>query len=91
MIDIAWSEFLFIAVLALVFIGPKELPVVLKAIGRWVGRARAFARHLQNQLEDLSEDNLSSIHSKVESGTRGRHCEERSDEAIQRQKADLHK
>ena len=55
MIDIAWSEFLFIAVLALVFIGPKELPVVLRAIGRWVGKARAFARHIQNQLDDLSQ------------------------------------
>jgi sec-independent protein translocase protein TatB len=56
MIDIAWSEFLFIAVLALVFIGPKELPVVLRAIGRWVGKTRAFARHIQNQLDDLSQD-----------------------------------
>ena len=56
MIDSAWSEFLFIAVLALVFIGPKELPVVLRAIGRWVGKARAFASHIQNQLDDLSQD-----------------------------------
>jgi sec-independent protein translocase protein TatB len=57
MIDIAWSEFLFIAVLALIFIGPKELPVVLKAVGRWIGKVRAFARHLQKQLEGLSQDN----------------------------------
>lgn len=56
MIDIAWSEFLFIAVLALIFIGPKELPVVLRAVGRWVGKVRAFARHIQAQLEDLSQD-----------------------------------
>lgn len=56
MIDIAWSEFLFIAVLALIFIGPKELPVVLRATGRWVGKIRAFARHIQIQLEDLSQD-----------------------------------
>ena len=56
MIDIAWSEFLFIAVLALILIGPQELPVVLRAIGRWVGKVRAFARHLQSQFEDLSQD-----------------------------------
>ena len=56
MIDIAWSEFLFIAILALIFIGPKELPVVLRATGRWVGKARAFARYMHNHLEDLSQD-----------------------------------
>lgn len=51
MIDIAWSEFLFIALLALILIGPKELPFVLRNIGRWVGKARAFAKDLSTQLD----------------------------------------
>lgn len=51
MIDIAWSEFLFIALLALILIGPKELPTVLRNIGRWVGKARAFAKSLSDQLD----------------------------------------
>jgi len=51
MIDIAWSEFLFIALLALILIGPKELPSVLRYIGRWVGKARAFAKDLSEQLD----------------------------------------
>ena len=51
MIDIAWSEFLFIALLALILIGPKELPTVLRNIGRWVGKARAFAKDLSDQLD----------------------------------------
>jgi sec-independent protein translocase protein TatB len=55
MIDIAWSEFLFIALIALILIGPKELPSVLRNIGRWVGKARAFAKDLTEQL-DLESD-----------------------------------
>lgn len=51
MIDIAWSEFLFITLLALILIGPKELPTVLRNIGRWVGKARAFAKDLSTQLD----------------------------------------
>lgn len=51
MIDIAWSEFLLIALLALILIGPKELPSVLRSIGRWVGKARAFARDISAQLD----------------------------------------
>jgi sec-independent protein translocase protein TatB len=51
MIDIAWSEFLFIALIALILIGPKELPTVLRNVGRWIGKARAFAKDLSTQLD----------------------------------------
>jgi sec-independent protein translocase protein TatB len=55
MIDIAWSEFLFIALLALILIGPKELPALLRNIGRWTGKMRAFMKELSSQL-DLHTD-----------------------------------
>jgi sec-independent protein translocase protein TatB len=51
MIDFAWSEFLFIALLALILIGPKELPTVLRYIGRMVGKARAFTKEFSSQLD----------------------------------------
>lgn len=51
MIDFAWSEFLFIALLALILIGPKELPTVLRYIGRMVGKARAFTKEFSTQLD----------------------------------------
>jgi sec-independent protein translocase protein TatB len=51
MIDFAWSEFLFIALLALILIGPKELPAVLRYIGRMIGKARAFTKELSSQLD----------------------------------------
>jgi len=51
MIDFAWSEFLFIAVLALILIGPKELPTVLRYVGRVMGRVRALAKEFSSQLD----------------------------------------
>jgi Tat protein translocase TatB subunit len=66
MIDIAWSQFLFIAIIALIFIGPKELPTVLRNIGRWVGRARAFAKDISEQLDLYSHINDSDPAQKEE-------------------------
>ncbi|MBM3468328.1 MAG: twin-arginine translocase TatA/TatE family subunit [Alphaproteobacteria bacterium] len=51
MIDIAWSEFIFISLLALILIGPKELPIVLRNVGRWVGKIRSFVKDFSEQLD----------------------------------------
>jgi Tat protein translocase TatB subunit len=53
MLDIAWSEMLLIAVVAIVVIGPKELPYALRAVGRWVAKARSLAREFQNSVDDM--------------------------------------
>ena len=47
------AEIAIIAVLALVFIGPKELPRVMRTVGYWVGRVRGMARHFTAGLEDM--------------------------------------
>jgi len=54
MLDIAWPEIIVIGAVALVAIGPKDLPKVMRAAGRWASKARAFAREIQNSLEQLS-------------------------------------
>ena len=51
MFDIAWSELLLIGAVALIFIGPKELPGLLVNIGRWVRRARSMASEFQSSLD----------------------------------------
>lgn len=53
MFDIAWSEFLIIAVVALVIIGPKDLPRALSTLGKWIARARSMARDFQNNVDDM--------------------------------------
>jgi sec-independent protein translocase protein TatB len=47
------AELAIIAVLALVFIGPKELPKVMRTAGYWVGRIRGMARHFTSGIEDM--------------------------------------
>lgn len=47
------TEFVIVAVLALVFIGPKDLPKVLRTVGYWVGRVRGMARHFTAGIENM--------------------------------------
>ncbi|MBP7066061.1 Sec-independent protein translocase protein TatB [Ferrovibrio sp.] len=53
MFDIAWSELGIIAVVALVVIGPKDLPKVLRSVGQWVAKARSMAREFQSGIDDM--------------------------------------
>jgi sec-independent protein translocase protein TatB len=53
MFDIGWSEIAVIAVVALVVIGPKDLPKALHTVGKWVAKARALAREFQNNVDDM--------------------------------------
>lgn len=50
------SELFILAVLALVFIGPKELPATMRTVGRLVGRARAHARHFTAGIENIMRE-----------------------------------
>lgn len=47
------TELLIVAVLALLFIGPKELPSTMRMVGRWVGKIRAMARHFTSGFEAM--------------------------------------
>ncbi len=53
MIDLGWSEMLVILVVALIVIGPKDLPKVARQIGRWTAKARAMAREFQRSFDDM--------------------------------------
>jgi len=53
MFDFAWSELTVIGVVALVVIGPKDLPKALRAAGQVMRRARALAREFQNSFDEV--------------------------------------
>ncbi len=53
MFDIAPSEFLLVAFVALVVIGPKDLPKAMRVLGYWVGRARAVGRQFRNGFDEM--------------------------------------
>ena len=50
------TEFVIVAVLALVFIGPKDLPKVMRTLGYWVGRIRGMARHFTSGIENMMRE-----------------------------------
>ena len=53
MFDIAPSEFLLVAVIALLVIGPKDLPKAMRVLGYWVGRARGVARQFRSGFDGM--------------------------------------
>src|SRR5688572_33347415 len=56
MFDIGYSELLLIAVVALIVIGPKDLPNVMRAVGKWVGKARGMARHFRSGVDTMMRE-----------------------------------
>src|SRR3954451_19094043 len=50
------TEFVIVAVLALIFIGPKDLPKVMRTVGYWVGRVRGMARHFTSGIETMMRE-----------------------------------
>jgi sec-independent protein translocase protein TatB len=51
MLDVGFSEILLTSAIALIVLGPERLPKVARQVGNWMGRARAMARQLSEQLE----------------------------------------
>ncbi len=71
MLDIGWTEMLVIGVIAIIVIGPRDLPKMLKTVGGWVRKARATVRELQTGIEDMArEAELDEVKKSVESATR---------------------
>src|SRR3954469_826339 len=56
MFDIGWSELVVIAVVALIAIGPKELPGVLRMVGQWMGKGRKMAGEFQGQFQEAMRE-----------------------------------
>ena len=56
MFDFAWSELALLAVVALVVIGPKDLPRVMRTVGQWTRRARAIAREFQGSIDQMMHE-----------------------------------
>ncbi|MGB7177578.1 MAG: Sec-independent protein translocase protein TatB [Xanthobacteraceae bacterium] len=56
MFDISWTEFLLVGIVALVFIGPKELPAVMRTLGQYTRKIRGMAAEFQNQFQEAMRE-----------------------------------
>src|SRR5882757_1379416 len=70
MLDVGFSEILLTSAIALIVLGPERLPKVARQVGNWMGRARAMARQLSEQLErEVSAEELLKTQSKPNPST----------------------
>ncbi|WP_169568847.1 Sec-independent protein translocase protein TatB [Sneathiella limimaris] len=56
MFDIGWSEMVFVAIIAVLVIGPKDLPGAIAAVGKYVRKIKGFAREFQSGIDDLARE-----------------------------------
>ena len=56
--QIGWSELLVIVVIAILVIGPKELPIIMKKVGSWIRSIKSYTSQFQNSLEEISDLNI---------------------------------
>jgi sec-independent protein translocase protein TatB len=70
MFDIGWGELIVIGVVALIAIGPKELPGALRALGHWMGKIRRMAADFQNQFQEaMREAEMADLKQQVDTLT----------------------
>jgi sec-independent protein translocase protein TatB len=72
MFDISWTEFLLIGVVALIVIGPKELPGVMRTLGQYTRKIRSMAADFQNQFQEaLREADMADLKKQVDDMAQG--------------------
>ena len=54
--QIGWFEILIIVTIAIIVVGPKDFPIMLKKIGSWIGSAKRYVSDIQNQVSDITEE-----------------------------------
>jgi len=73
MLDIGWTELFVVGIVALIVIGPKDLPGALHTFGKYVGRARRVVRQFQDGIEDIArQEELRDLQKSVSDVTSGR-------------------
>ena len=57
---IGWFEILIVVAIAIIVLGPKDFPVMLKKVGSWIGTAKRYVNNIQNEVSniDIDEDKI---------------------------------
>ena len=58
--QIGWFEILIIVSIAIIVVGPKDFPIMLKKVGSWIGTAKKYVNNIQNEVSniDLEDNNI---------------------------------
>ena len=52
--DLSWSHILLVVIVALVVVGPKDLPKLMRTVGQWMGKARQMADQFRKSFDDMT-------------------------------------
>ena len=55
---IGWFEILIIVVIAIIILGPKDFPLMLKKVGSWIGSVKRYVNNVQNEVSSITEDTI---------------------------------
>ena len=56
--QIGWLEILIIVSIAIIVVGPKDFPIMLKKIGSWIGSVKRYVSNVQNEVSSITEDTI---------------------------------
>ena len=59
--QIGWFEILIIVSIAIIVVGPKDFPIMLKKVGSWIGSAKRYVSDIQNQVTNVTEEKFDNI------------------------------
>ena len=63
--QIGWLEILIVASIAIVVVGPKDFPIMLKKVGSWIGSVKKYVSNVQNEVSSM-DDEAKNIYSRTE-------------------------
>ena len=55
---IGWFEILILVVIAIIILGPKDFPLMLKKVGSWIGSVKRYVNNVQNEVSSITEDTI---------------------------------
>mgnify|MGYP001417263427 CR=1 FL=1 len=58
---IGWFEILIVVILAIIVLGPKDFPIMLKKIGSWIGTTKKYINKIQNEVSNIDIENTNSL------------------------------
>src|SRR5215469_13823958 len=65
--DLSWSHILLVVIVALVVVGPKDLPTLMRTVGQWMGKARQMADQFRKSFDDMTRQaELDELRSELE-------------------------
>ena len=77
---IGWFEILIIVVVAIIIVGPKDFPLMLKKVGSWIGSIKRYASNVQREVSSITEDTIEkNINEDSEVNTKKDKDEQKSD------------